>query len=156
MIDKKFEDKLKNLRELYIDKRPEVSQKLDDSKKFEAFMALSDEEKEEKLHAKLEMLTDKLSKLDEKLGNALANEASANDISELKYYIDAVKNKKLILEQKLELIKNGEFDIARKERVKRQLTDLELKRCKALLGKKDCSKINEKIALKKKAINRLK
>lgn len=151
MIDKKFEDKLKNLRELYIDKRPEVSQKLEDSKKFEAFMALSDEEKEEKLHAKLEMLTDKLIKLDEKLGNALAN-----DISELKYYIDAVKNKKLILEQKLELIKNGEFDIARKERVKRQLTDLELKRCKALLGKKDCSKINEKIALKKKAINRLK
>ena len=49
MIDKKFEDKLKNLRELYIDKRPEVSQKLEDSKKFEAFMALSDEEKEEKL-----------------------------------------------------------------------------------------------------------
>ena len=48
MIDKKFEDKLKNLRELYIDKRPEVSQKLEDSKKFEAFMALSDEEKEEK------------------------------------------------------------------------------------------------------------
>ncbi len=47
-----------------------------------------------------------------------------------------LKIKKLILEQKLELIKNGEFDAARKERVKRQLTDLELKRCKALLGKK--------------------
>ena len=141
MIDKKFEDKLNKLREMYINKRPEESEKLDDSKKFEAFMALSDEEKEEKLNAKLELLTDKLVTLDEKL--------------ELKYYIDAVKNKKLILEQKLELIKNGEFDAARKERVKRQLTDLELKRCKALLGKKDCSKINEKIALKKKAINRL-
>ena len=135
MIDKKFEDKLNKLREMYINKRPEESEKLDDSKKFEAFMALSDEEK---------------------LGDLLAKNASADDISELKYYIDAVKNKKLILEQKLELIKNGEFDAARKERVKRQLTDLELKRCKALLGKKDCSKINEKIALKKKAINRLK
>ena len=152
MIDKKFEDKLNKLREMYINKRPEESEKLDDSKKFEAFMALSDEEKEEKLNAKLELLTDKLVTLDEKLGDLLA----ADDISELKYYIDAVKNKKLILEQKLELIKNGEFDAARKERVKRQLTDLELKRCKALLGKKDCSKINEKIALKKKAINRLK
>ena len=39
---------------------------------------------------------------------------------------------------------------------KKFVADLELKRCKALLGKKDCSKINEKIALKKKAINRLK
>ena len=149
MIDKKFEDKLNKLREMYINKRPEESEKLDDSKKFEAFMALSDEEKEEKLNAKLELLTDKLVTLDEKLGDLLAKNASADDISE-------VKNKKLILEQKLELIKNGEFDAARKERVKRQLTDLELKRCKALLGKKDCSKINEKIALKKKAINRLK
>ena len=156
MIDKKFEDKLNKLREMYINKRPEESEKLDDSKKFEAFMALSDEEKEEKLNAKLELLTDKLVTLDEKLGDLLAKNASADDISELKYYIDAVKNKKLILEQKLELIKNGEFDAARKERVKRQLTALELKRCKALLGKKDCSKINEKIALKKKAINRLK
>lgn len=75
----------------------------------------------------------------------MAKNASADDISELKYYIDAVKNKKLILEQKLELIKNGEFDAARKERVKRQLTDLELKRCKALLGKKDCSKSMKKL-----------
>lgn len=45
MIDKKFEDKLNKLREMYINKRPEESEKLDDSKKFEAFMALSDEEK---------------------------------------------------------------------------------------------------------------
>ena len=118
MIDKKFEDKLNKLREMYINKRPEESEKLDDSKKFEAFMALSDEEKEEKLNAKLELLTDKLVTLDEKLGDLLAKNASADDISELKYYIDAVKNKKLILEQKLELIKNGEFDAARKERVK--------------------------------------
>ena len=106
---------------MYINKRPEESEKLDDSKKFEAFMALSDEEKEEKLNAKLELLTDKLVTLDEKLGDLLAKNASADDISELKYYIDAVKNKKLILEQKLELIKNGEFDAARKERVKRCL-----------------------------------
>ena len=101
MIDKKFEDKLNKLREMYINKRPEESEKLDDSKKFEAFMALSDEEKEEKLNAKLELLTDKLVTLDEKLGDLLAKNASADDISELKYYIDAVKNKKLILEQKL-------------------------------------------------------
>ena len=110
MIDKKFEDKLNKLREMYINKRPEESEKLDDSKKFEAFMALSDEEKEEKLNAKLELLTDKLVTLDEKLGDLLAKNASADDISELKYYIDAVKNKKLILEQKLELIKNGGCD----------------------------------------------
>ena len=41
MIDKKFEDKLNKLREMYINKRPEESENLDDSKKFEAFMALS-------------------------------------------------------------------------------------------------------------------
>ena len=162
MIDKKFEDKLNKLREMYINKRPEESENLDEGKVMNNIIIpdqndiiLPDEEKEEKLNAKLELLTDKLVTLDEKLEDLLANDASADDISELKYYIDAVKNKKLILEQKLELIKNGEFDAARKERVKRQLTDLELKRCKALLGKKDCSKINEKIALKKKAINRL-
>lgn len=56
MIDKKFEDKLKNLRELYIDKRPEVSQKLEDSKKFEAFMALSDEEKKKNFTLNLKCL----------------------------------------------------------------------------------------------------
>ena len=56
-------------------------------------MALSDEEKEEKRNAKLELLTDKLVTLDEKLEDLFANDASADDISELKYYIDAVKNK---------------------------------------------------------------
>lgn len=49
--------------------------------------------KKKKLNAKLELLTDKLVTLDEKLEDLLANDASADDISELKYYIDAVKNK---------------------------------------------------------------
>ena len=155
MIDKKFEEKLKNLRELYLDKRPEKSAE-EQAQALEAYTKLTDEEKATKLRHQLEKLSEKLVKLDEKLGELRAEKASKADISELKYYIDAVKNKKMILEQKLELIEGGEFDAARREKVKRQLTDLELKRCRALLSKKDCSKIDEKIALKKEAMKRLK
>ena len=155
MIDKKIEEKLKNLRELYLEKR---SDKESDQKvqEFDTFTTLNTEEKEHKLLHQLELINQKLSQLNVRLTSLKAEKASKTELSELKYYIDNVKTKKVILEQKLEFIQSGELDATRKEKVKRQLTELELKRCKALLNKKDCSKIDEKIALKKEAIKRLK
>ena len=44
MIDKKFEEKLKNLRELYLDKRPEKSAE-EQAQALEAYTKLTDEEK---------------------------------------------------------------------------------------------------------------
>ncbi|RZI49767.1 hypothetical protein [Lactococcus kimchii] len=155
MIDKKFEDKLKNLRELYLDKRSSVAND-EKSKEMDAFMALTDEEKVKKIRLHLKQIVEKLTLLDNKLTQARAAKADKTELAEIKAYIDAVKTKKLILEQKLKYIETGEFDATRKEKIKRQLADLELKRCKALLGKKDCSKIEEKIALKKDSIKRLK
>lgn len=155
MIDKDIEERLKTLRELYLDKRPEN----DDSKavqEFSIFTALTTEEKEKKILSQLDLISKKLLDLDEKLEELRSKKSSPSEISELKYYIDAVKNKKMILEQKLEFIQTGESDLARKDKIKRQLTELEIKRCKALLTKKDCSKIEEKIALKKELIKRLK
>ncbi|MCL2113675.1 MAG: hypothetical protein FWH31_06935 [Streptococcaceae bacterium] len=153
MIDKDIEEKLKTLRELYLDKRSENDDD-ESTPELDAFTSLTTEEKENKLLSHIDMISKKLIHLDEKLGQLRSKKASKTEISELKYYIDVVKNKKSILEQKLDYIQSGEFDAARKDKIKRQLTELELKRCKALLTKKDYSKIEEKIAAKKEQIKK--
>ena len=57
MIDKKFEEKLKNLRELYFDKRPEKSAE-EQAQALEAYTKLTDKEKATKLRHQLEMLSE--------------------------------------------------------------------------------------------------
>jgi hypothetical protein len=155
MIDKKIEERLKNLRELYLDKRHD-SPSDSTIKELEGFTSLTLDEKEQKLLKHLHFLAEKLTSLNDQLELLREKNANRNEITELLQYISAVKTKKNLLEQKLEFLQSGESLAARKERVKRQLTDLELKRCRAILSKKDCAKIDEKIASKKESIRRLK
>ena len=66
MMDKDIEERLKTLRELYLDKRSEN----DDSKlvqEFNVFNALTTEEKEKKIISQLDLISKKLLDLDEKL-----------------------------------------------------------------------------------------
>ena len=94
--------------------------------------------------------------MSQKLKDFHQQDASYEQISKLKHQIEALKYKQSLLQQRLEYVDSGESDFTKKEKLKRQLTELELKRCRALLGKKSCIKIDQKINQKKELFKKIK
>ena len=154
MNAQEFEQKLKALRSQYLNKQ--ADDRDNNNEKSEIFTPLSTEEKRKKLLDNLHLLDEKLALLSSQLVELRENKAPTDKISELKQNIETLKFKHKLIEQKLEYVENGEADLLKKEKLKRQLTDLELKRCKALLSERDCSKIEQKIALKKEMLKKIK
>ena len=62
--------------------------------------------------------------------------------------IALLQEKEALLREKMDFINSGETDDARREKLKRTLLELELKRAKLRFADKDCSKIDEKIRQK--------
>ncbi|WP_054639473.1 hypothetical protein [Lactococcus fujiensis] len=94
------------------------------------------------LTAKIEALTDQ--------------NAPIEEINALKDKLIDLEEHKDIFEHKLEFIRSGETDDQRKEKLKRQLLDLELKRSKLKLIQKDTAKIDIKIKQKLEIYKKLK
>jgi len=149
-----FEARLKAMHARFLENFPQ-----DEASKEEqiaAFKAMSTEEKEAKITETLTLLTDKKALLREKL-SALTEAASTdNDMAdkkrELTEHLEQLDKKIAVFEQKLLTVQSADnsADDAKKEKFKRQLALLELKRCKSLLSKSgSCEKIDEKIAHKK-------
>ncbi len=155
MSDKDFEQILKDLREQYLEKE-EITEKPSDSEKQEYYTPISQEEKRHKVLESLQLLEEKKLFLSQKLRDLYQQDASYEHISKLKHQIEALKYKHSLLQQKLEYIDSGESDFTKKEKLKRQLTELEIKRCRALLSKKSCAKIDQKINQKKELFKRIK
>jgi hypothetical protein len=138
-----FEQRLRALRERYLENFPqdEIAQR----EQLEAFKSMTAREKEAKLEEALQLLHEKKALLTEKLEKI----TDVAQKTELEAHMTQLNVKIQHFEDKLILIQSGESDVARKERLKRQLTNLELKRCKFVLsGVQDQSKIDEKIAHK--------
>ncbi|QPS71067.1 hypothetical protein [Lactococcus garvieae] len=152
MPDKDFEQMLKDLRTQYLDK-PEMTTGI---KKSEIFKTSSSEEKRNKIIEAIQLLEERRLFLSDKLKNLHQQDANYEQVSKLKHQIEAFKSKQILLQQKLEYIDSGESDFIKKEKLKRQLTELELKRCRALLSKKNLSKIDEKINQKKEQLKKIK
>lgn len=154
MLDKDFEERLQGLKKRFL----ENSEIPSDSKKQDAgeyFMSLSNEEKEKKVTEFLDLMTQKQALIGEQLEKLKAENAEPAKIEELEEHLDAIEAKRLHAEQKLRFIQSGEIDPAKKEKLKRQLAELEIKRCKATLAKKNCSKLDNKIAEKKELFKKL-
>lgn len=155
MSDKDFEQMLRDLREQYLEKE-EITEEASDSEKGEIYTPVSQEEKRHKILESLHLLEEKKLLLSQKLKDFHQQDASYEQISKLKHQIEALKYKQSLLQQKLEYIDSGESDFTKKEKLKRQLTELELKRCRALLSKKSCAKIDQKINQKKELFKKIK
>ncbi|HAP16007.1 MAG TPA: hypothetical protein DCR07_07915, partial [Lactococcus sp.] len=135
MSDKDFEQMLKDLRQQYLEKQSDT-ERATVSDKGEIFTPVSQEEKRNKVLEALHLLEEKKLFLSNKLDDLRQQAASYEQISKLKHQIEALKHKQALLKQKLEYIDSGESDFVKKEKLKRQLTELELKRCRAILSKK--------------------
>ncbi|MDR0300506.1 MAG: hypothetical protein LBI13_10600 [Streptococcaceae bacterium] len=144
-----FDKKLEALRKRFIENFPQND--LDKESEIAAFLALPLEEKLKKVATKLEILDEKESLLKEKL-SITASEAEKSEIAE---HLKAIAAKQDLLKTKLELLKSSGTDTVKKEKLKRQLTQLEIKRCKSRLEKKDCHKIDAKIAHKKEIFKKV-
>lgn len=147
-MKKDFEQQLKEMRERFVENL------LDDSTKkeqIETFRSLTTQEKEAKVKATLAFLAEKKAFLSNKLLTVDTDEKL-----ELKHHIEAINKKIELFERKLMHIQLGAIDASKKEKFKRQLAALELKRYKLLLAKKteECIKIDEKIAHKKEQFKR--
>ncbi|MFC4651374.1 hypothetical protein ACFO26_00430 [Lactococcus nasutitermitis] len=147
MSELDFKEQLKKMRELYLENHPI------DKGENEVFTPLSIEEKEKKLLDALEHLTSKIAYIKNEIAK---NDSSSKSLDDLKEQLEIFENKRVLFEQKLDFIKNGDYDDARREKLKRQLTELELKRCKLKLSQKDCSKVNQKIKQKSELFKKLK
>ncbi|MEY8443477.1 hypothetical protein AALA52_04365 [Lactococcus ileimucosae] len=155
MSDKDFEQMLKDLRQQYLEKQSDT-ERTTVSDKGEVFTPVSQEEKRNKVLEALHLLEEKKLLLSNKLDDLHQQAASYEQISKLKHQIEALKHKQSLLKQKLEYIDSGESDFVKKEKLKRQLTELELKRCRAILSKKSCDKIDQKINQKKDLLRKIK
>lgn len=144
MTTTNFEKKLQKLRELYLENHP-IDEAEDD-----VFTPFSQLEKEQRIIASLDECCEKAETLANEITQQEKKDSPSIDIDELKNQLETLQNRKLLLDQKLESLRKGETEIQRRERIKRQLLDLELKRAKLLLGQKDCSKIDQKIKQKAK------
>lgn len=134
------EQKLKELRERYSEGTRE------DKSEKDIFTPLSSQEKEQKIS---QILQDCLSGITQVQNEITENkENPTKNQEDLENKLDLLQDKKALLEQKLDYIRSGEDDDQRKERLKRTLLDLELKRSKLKFADKDCSKIDEKIKQK--------
>ena len=155
MSDKDFEQMLRDLREQYLEKE-EITEETSDSEKSEIYTPVSQEEKRHKILESLHLLEEKKLFLSQKLKDFHQQDACYEQISKLKHQIEAIKYKQSLFQQRLEYIDSGESDFTKKEKLKRQLTELEIKRCRALLSKKSCAKIDQKINQKKDLFKKIK
>lgn len=146
---------LKDLRAQYLEKQ-DSSKDVEETGKGEIFTPISKEEKRNKVIEGIHLLDEKKLSLSNKLKELHQHKNNSEKISKLKHQIESLKYKESLLKQKLEYIDSGESEFVKKEKLKRQLTELELKRCRALLSKKDCNKINQKINQKKELLKKIK
>ncbi|MDR0199965.1 MAG: hypothetical protein LBI43_05240 [Streptococcaceae bacterium] len=143
-----FNERLKVMREKYLENFPQ--DEAEQQAQLEAFKKMTTAEKLERIQSSLDILVEKKSLFKEKY-HALKAEGKLDEAEETMSHIQMIADKIMHLEEKMAWIRSGETDPAKKERLKRQLAALELKRCKAQLDKKHCGKIDEKIAAKKEA-----
>jgi ribosomal protein L20 len=149
-----FDNKLQALRERFIDNFPQSEE--DKETQIAAFSALTLEEKLEKVSKALELLDQKETLLKEEIASLNAdNKENSAQYSELSDQLHNIPIKREVLKHKQELLKNGELEPAKREKMKRQLTQLEIKRCKNTLDNKDCSKIEARIAHKKEIFKKV-
>ncbi|GAB2026941.1 hypothetical protein [Lactovum odontotermitis] len=150
-----FEATLQALRERFIENFPQDEA---ENTQLAVFSALSADEKLEKVSSALDSLDKEISSLTEKMAALSSDKASddkiAGEIAEIQQQLKALNFKHEVLEHRIELMKNGELP-AKRDKMKRQLTQLEIKRCKNLLDKKSCRKIDAKIAHKKEIFKKV-
>ena len=139
MNKQNFDEKLKELRKLYDENHPITPAEGD------VFTPLSLVEKEQYVLHEIQECLSELTHLVSTLELAIDQSESKERISGLKDKISNLERRKSILEQKLEFIRSGETDDQRKEKLKRQLLELELKRCKLKFADKDHAKVDQKI-----------
>ncbi len=145
-----FDEKLKELRELYFEKHPVINP--DEN----LFTPLSLVEKEQKILEYLQVCMSDSAQLTAKIEALTDQNAPIEEINALKDKLINLEEHKDIFEHKLEFIRSGETDDQRKEKLKRQLLDLELKRSKLKLIQKDTAKIDIKIKQKLEIYKKLK
>ncbi|MQW22849.1 MULTISPECIES: hypothetical protein [unclassified Lactococcus] len=134
-----FDEKLTELRALYFEKHPI------DPNESEVFTPLSLEEKEQKTLNSLQDCVADIAHLSADIDSLKSQDAPEESIAALETRLRELEDRKLILEQKLEFILSGETDDQKKEKLKRQILELEVKRSKLKMAQKDCSKIDLKI-----------
>jgi hypothetical protein len=137
-----FEERLKQLRKTYLEGGNEDKE----SQEINAFMSLSKEDKIKKIEEHLSEINRKKEILESTL------QAETSDISreDLEHNLEALGAKKQLMLQKLEYVKKDEFNGAKREKIKRQLAELEFKRCRLRMNNKDCSKLDKKIQEKQR------
>lgn len=137
-----FEERLKQLRKTYLEGGNEDK----DSQEINAFMSLSKEDKIKKIEEHLSEINRKK----EILESTLQDETSNISREDLEHNLEALGAKKQLMLQKLEYVKKDEFNGAKREKIKRQLAELEFKRCRLRMNNKDCSKLDKKIQEKQR------
>ncbi|WP_081167832.1 hypothetical protein [Lactococcus garvieae] len=137
-----FEERLKQLRKTYLEGGNEDKE----SQEINAFMSLSKEDKIKKIEEHLSEINRKK----EILESTLQDETSDISREDLEHNLEALGAKKQLMLQKLEYVKKDEFNGAKREKIKRQLAELEFKRCRLRMNNKDCSKLDKKIQEKQR------
>ncbi|EKF52169.1 hypothetical protein [Lactococcus garvieae] len=137
-----FEERLKQLRKTYLEGGNEDKE----SQEINAFMSLSKEDKIKKIEEHLSEINRKK----EILESTLQDETSNISREDLEHNLEALGAKKQLMLQKLEYVKKDEFNGAKREKIKRQLAELEFKRCRLRMNNKDCSKLDKKIQEKQR------
>ncbi len=137
-----FEERLKQLRKTYLEGGNEDKE----SQEINAFMNLSKEDKIKKIEEHLSEINRKK----EILESTLQDETSDISREDLEHNLEALGAKKQLMLQKLEYVKKDEFNGAKREKIKRQLAELEFKRCRLRMNNKDCSKLDKKIQEKQR------
>lgn len=130
------EQKLSELRRRFAEKERQ------DACDSDVFTPLSLSDKQQKLQQLIEDCEIKIELLHKQEASQPENQAK------IQQSLDLLQEKKDLLLEKLDFINSGETDDARREKLKRTLLDLELKRAKLKFADKDCSKIDEKIRQK--------
>ncbi|MDR0297809.1 MAG: hypothetical protein LBI11_04065 [Streptococcaceae bacterium] len=148
-MEKDFNARLAAMRARYLENFPEDAAA--QQAQMDAFKKMSAEEKVARIGEALALLADKKALLKEKFQ---AYKTAGKDTHEIEEHLALVAEKMQHLEEKLAWSRSDAADPVRKERLKRQLTTLEIKRCKAQLEQKKCGKIDEKIAAKRSAFHR--
>jgi predicted GNAT family acetyltransferase len=137
-----FEERLKQLRKTYLEGGNEDKE----SQEINAFMSLSKEDKIKKIEEHLSEINRKK----EILESTLQDKTSDISREDLEHNLEALGAKKQLMLQKLEYVKKDEFNGAKREKIKRQLAELEFKRCRLRMNNKDCSKLDKKIQEKQR------
>lgn len=143
MAEQTFEERLKQLRKIYLEN--EVKDKK--LQEINAFMNSSKEDENKKIKARLAEIDSETYRLENALQNPLNNTVEREN---LKHNLEALKDKRKLMLRKLELIQKDECNEAKRERIKRQLAELEFKRCRLRLNNKDYSKLDKKIQEKQR------